>query len=193
MKFKTLHEKAKSLDVLIDEYMKTRQTGFVPFRSLEKMVVSVFPDAVRVSFGLHKLVFRLNHKSHLLALKVGKAEAVELDHKSYKQLPQAERHAYFARVFWHTKYSLLQEWGVEVEVSPQQLAGVRALAGKYGLLDITCDNIRSVNGTLKIIDAVIAPQGMFKLWKIYDSFNQRLPPPVRNAIRKSRLLTTVKQ
>jgi hypothetical protein len=96
-------------------------------------------------------------------------------------------------MFWHTKYSLLQEWGEETEVSPQELAVVRVVAEKYGLLDITCDNIRRVNGTLKIIDTVVAPEGMFRLWKTYDALNQRLPPPIRKAIRKSRLLTTVKQ
>ena len=193
MKFKSLHQKAKHLDVLIDEYLKTEKTGFVPFRTLEKIVVGVFPDAVKVNFGLHKLVFRLSHKNHALALKVGKADSVERDHRAFKLLPHDVRHFYFARLFWHTKYSLLQEWGVETEVSPQELASVRAVAEKYGLLDITCDNIRRVNGTLKIIDAVVAPDGMFRLWKTYDSINKRLPSPVRKAIRKSRLLTTVKQ
>ena len=153
MKFKSLHQKAKHLDNLIDAYLNTEKTGFVPFRTLEKIVVDVFPDAVKVNFGLHKLVFRLQHKSHMLALKVGKADSVEHDHRAYKLLPHDVRHVYFARMFWHTKYSLLQEWGVETEVSPQELAGVRAVAEKYGLLDITCDNIRRVNGTLKIIDA----------------------------------------
>ena len=193
MKFKSLHEKAKQLDNLIDEYLKAEKTGFVPFRTLEKVVIGVFPDAVKVNFGLHKLVFRLRHKRHLLALKVGKADSVERDHRALKQVPYDVRHVYFARMFWHTKYSLLQEWGEETEVSPQELAVVRAVAEKYGLLDITCDNIRRVNGVLKIIDAVVAPEGLFRLWKTYDALNQRLPPPVRRAIRKSRLLTTVKQ
>ena len=73
MKFKSLHEKAKHLDDLINEYLKAGKTGFVPFRTLETIVIGVFPDAIKVNFGLHKLVFRLRHKSHFLALKVGKA------------------------------------------------------------------------------------------------------------------------
>ena len=81
--------------------------------------MNVFPNAVMVDFGLHKLVFSLRHKIHILALKVGRAQAIELDHKVYKQMPKDSRDVYFARIFWHTKYSLLQEWGIEVEVSPQ--------------------------------------------------------------------------
>jgi hypothetical protein len=86
----------------------------------------------------------------------------------------------------------LQEYGLETEVSAQDLAQIRAIAYEYGLLDITCDNIRSVNGNLKIIDASIAPAGFFGLWKTADFIKLRLPPPLWRAIRKSRLLNTVK-
>jgi hypothetical protein len=146
VKFKSLHEKARFLDGLIDDYIKA-QGSFVPMRQLQEKVVNVFPEAVMVNFGLHKLVFHLRHKSHELALKVGKAQDVERDHRVYKQMPPSVRHAYLARIFWHTKYSILQEYGVEAEVTRQQLLQLRALAGRYGLLDITCDNIRVVDGT----------------------------------------------
>ena len=192
MKFKTLHEKAKLLDDSIDEYIKTKNSSFVPMKNLEQNVLMIFPDARLSNFGLHKLVFRLRHKSHELALKIGKSEAIERDHEAYRQMPTSMRHVYFARVFWHTKYCLLQEYGVEADVSAEDLVQLRAIAGKYGLLDITCDNIRSVNGNLKIIDASIAPPGFFGLWKTADFIKLRLPPPIRRAIRKSRLLTTVR-
>jgi hypothetical protein len=192
VKFKSLHEKAKILDHLIDDYIKTKSSSFVPIQNLEQIVLTVFPDAHMSNFGLHKLVFRLRHKSHMLALKIGKSEAIELDHKAYKRMPPSIRHVYFARVFWHTKYCLLQEYGLETEVSPKDLAQLRAIAYEYGLLDITCDNIRSVNGNLKIIDASIAPEGLFGLWKTADFIKLMLPPPIRRAIRKSRLLNTVK-
>ena len=107
-------------------------------------------------------------------------------------MPAGIRHVYFARVFWHTKYCLLQEYGVETYVSAENLVQIRAIADKYGLLDITCDNIRSVNGNLKIIDASIAPPGLFGLWKAADFIKLRLPSPIRKAIRKSRLLNTVR-
>jgi hypothetical protein len=192
VKFKSLHEKAKLVDDLIDEYREAKGASFVPMSELEKIVTVAFPDAVLVNLGLHKLVFYLRHKSHELALKTGKAQAIEQDHKAYKQLPASLRHVYFAKVFWHTKYCLLQEYGLEAEASAEGLAQLRATASKYGLLDITCDNIRSVNGNLKIVDASLAPPGLFRLWKTADVIKLMLPQPVRKAIRKSRMLTTDK-
>ena len=192
MKFKSLHENAKLLDDLIDNYIETKGTSFVPMTDLEKIVKGVFQDAVLVNFGFHKLVFHLRHKSHELALKTGRSQDVEFDHKVYKQLPANLRHVYFARVFWHTKYCLLQEYGVEADASAQGVAQLREIASKYGLLDITCDNIRSINGYLKIVDASMAPPGLFGLWKAADVIKLMLPEPVRKAIRKSRMLTTSK-
>lgn len=192
MKFKSLNKKAKLLDDLIDVYIETNGTSFVPIANLEKIVIKSFPDAVLVNFGFHKLVFHLRHKSHELALKIGRSQDIEFDHKVYKQLPENLRQVYFAMIFWHTKYCLLQEYGVEAEVSAEAVEQLRALAGKYGILDITCDNIRSVNGILKIVDASVSPPGLFKLWNAADVIKLRLPEPVRKAIRKSRMLMTAK-
>jgi hypothetical protein len=192
VKFKSLHAKARILDGSIDDYIETKG-NFVPMHLLQQKVIDVFPDAVMVNFGMHKLVFHLRHKSHDLALKVGKAQAVELDHRVYRQMPPNLRHVYLARVFWHTKYSILQEYGLEVNVSRQQLLQIRALAGKYGLLDITCDNIRVVDGHLKIIDAGISPPGLYGLWKAADTISRRLPTPVSRIIRRTRLIATIKQ
>ena len=193
MKFKSLHEKAKQTDNLIDDFIKTKETSFVPMGTLQEIVPTIFPDSVLVNFGLHKTVFHLRHKSHELALKIGKHEAIEVDHKSYKQLPKSLRHVYFARVFWHTKYCLLQEYGVEAEISVEELGQLRTIADEYGLLDITCDNIRKVNGNLKIIDASIAPPGLFSLWKAADIIKLGLPQPIRKAIRKVRMLASSKE
>ena len=159
---------------------------------LKNIVLMIFPDSLMESFGIHKLVFRLRHKSHELALKIGKKEAIERDHKAYKQLPRNIRHVYFARVFWHTKYCLLQEYGLETQVTAEELVQLRSIASKFGLLDISCENIRNINGYLKIIDAGIAPPGLFRLWKAADFITLRLPPPVRRVIRKSRMLNTIK-
>lgn len=189
MRFKSLHKKAQVLDDLIDGYINTKSTSFVPRHQLQEIVVSVFPDSALIGVGLHKLVFHLRHKEHNLALKVGQAKWLERDHRAYRQMPPRLRHVYFARVFWHTKYALLQEFGVEAEVSQRQLLQFRAIASRYGLLDITCDNIRKIDGALKIIDAGVSPPGFFRLWKTADTIARRLPTPISRAIRKSRLLT----
>ena len=192
MKFKSLYEKARALDRSIDNYIEMERAGFVPMRKLKELVIAVFPEAVMVNFGLHKLVFHLKHQSRDLALKVGKAQSVERDHRTYNLLPPPLRHTYFARIFWHTKYSILQEYGTEADVTQRELLQLRALAGRYRLLDITCDNIRWVDGQLKIIDAGISPPGLFRLWKTADTISRRLPSPVSRIIRKTRLIATTR-
>ena len=72
MKFKSLHQRAQILDDLIDAHMSTKKTAFVPMNELKNIVIMIFPDSLMESFGIHKLVFRLRHKSHELALKIGK-------------------------------------------------------------------------------------------------------------------------
>jgi len=191
VKFKSLHERAELLDDIIEAYLKSKKAAFVPMNVLKTIVPMLFPNTSMISFGMHKLVFRVNHKSYELALKIGKKDAIENDHKAYKQLPRQYRHVYFARVFWHTKYCLLQELGVEVDVTPQELVQLRSIASRFGLLDISCDNIRNINGYLKIIDAGIAPPELFKLYKAADFITLRLPPPVRRVVRKSRMLKTI--
>lgn len=192
MKFKGLHKRAELLDEIIDAYLKSKTTAaFVSMNDLKTVVPLVFPRASMVSFGMHKLVFFVRHKSHELALKIGKEDAIEHDHKVYKQLPSQYRHVYFARVFWHTKYCLLQEFGEEVEVTPQELSQIRSIANRFGLLDISCENIRNIDGYLKIIDAAIAPPGFFNIYKAADFITLRLPPPVRRMVKKSRMLKTI--
>ena len=99
-------------------------------KNLEQIVLTVFPEARLSNYGLHKLVFFLRHKSHELALKIGKSEAIELDHKAYKLMPADLRYVYFARVFWHTKYCLLQEYGVEAEVLAEDLVQLKSNSRK---------------------------------------------------------------
>ena len=133
MKFKSLHEKAKLLDAKIDQYRNDKKITFLPLPSLQALVLQIFPEATMFGYGLHKFVFRLRHKSHVLMLKIGKKDAIERDHEVYKMLPSSLRHVYFARVFWHTKYCLLQEYGEEIEVSAKSLAQLRSIGEKYGL------------------------------------------------------------
>jgi hypothetical protein len=191
LKYQNLHDQAKILDNLIQAYIDSQKTVFVPMNELTNLVPTIFPNTSLLNYGMHKLVFRVTYRSKILALKIGKKDTIEHDHKAYKQLPHPYRHVYFAKVFWHTKYCLLQEYGQEVEVTPEELAKLRSIAGKFGLLDISCENIRNIDGYLKIIDAGLAPPGFFGLYKAADFVMLRLPPPVRRVIRKSRMLKTI--
>jgi hypothetical protein len=191
VRFKTLHQRAEILDDIIGAYVDSKNTSFVPMSELQNIVPTVFSEAKMLSFGMHKLVFNVQYRKQSLALKIGKKEAIEADHRAYKQLPHPYRHIYFARVFWHTKYCLLQEYGEEVEVTPEELSQIRSIASKFGLLDISCENIRNIDGYLKIIDAGVAPPGLYGLYKAADFVMLRLPPPVRRVVRKSRMLKTI--
>jgi len=184
MRFKKIFEKAKFLDHLIDEYSDSRNIRFVPVEILSSLVVTVFPDAKRLGYGLHKIVFRLQHKTHMLVLKVGKAPDIELDHQAYNRLPHEIRHVYLAKIYWHTKYSLLQQYGLKTKLTEQELARIRLIAAKYGLFDVTCENIRIVDGNSKIIDTQIAPLGLFKLWHTSDSIKNKLPYSMKKVLRK---------
>jgi hypothetical protein len=191
LKYQNLHDQAKILDNLIQAYIDSQKTVFVPMNELTNLVPTIFPNTSLLNYGMHKLVFQVTYRSKILALKIGKKDAIENDNKAYKQLPHPYRHVYFARVFWHTKYCLLQEYGQEVDVTPEELAKLRSIAGKFRLLDISCENIRNIDGYLKIIDAGLAPPGFFGLYKAADFVMLRLPPPVRSVIRKSRMLKTI--
>jgi hypothetical protein len=192
VKFKHFFEKAKLLDNLIDEYRDSRKIRFVPISILSSLVTNVFPNATLLGYGLHKIVFRLQHKTHMLVLKVGKAQDIELDHQAYNRLPHEIKHVYLAKIYWHTKYSILQQYGLETELTEQELARIRLVAAKYGLLDITCENIRIVDGNSKIVDAGIAPLGLFKLWHTADSIKNKLPASIRKILRKFlRLVTAI--
>lgn len=81
---------------------------------------------------------------------------------------------------------------MEDDVSAESLAQLRAATVYHGILDITCDNIRSVDGKLKMIDANIASTGVFPLWKTANTLRSILPTPFRKAIGKTRLLVSVK-
>ena len=71
----------------------------------------------------------------------------------YKRVPEGVRHQLFARIFWHTKFCLLQEYGSPAKVTKEELNSLRAMVYKYGISDIKAENLKRIDGDLKIIDA----------------------------------------
>jgi hypothetical protein len=63
------------------------------------------------------------------------------------------RHQLFAKIFWHTKYCLLQEIGFSAQVTSAQLFEVRRLVYRYSIFDVKADNLKKIDGKLKIVDA----------------------------------------
>jgi len=110
-------------------------------------------------------------------LKVSNKRSIENDHRAYKRLPESIRHQLFARIFWHTKYCLLQEYGFSVHVTGEQLAYVRRVVYKYGVYDIKAENLKIVdaNATAFLLPAVL---------RVIDEDKPKFPKKLVSTARK---------
>jgi hypothetical protein len=175
LKFKNLHHIARQIDHIIDHHLPTKGPSFISQEDLKKIVLSRYPDFFIEDCGWHKIVFGIHRIENKIVLKVGNKKTIENDHIAYKRVPHRLRHQVFARIFWHTKYCLLQEYGFSVQVTAQQLSQIRQTVYKYGINDIKKDNLRLVNGSLKIIDANITRIPLPNVLKIVDELKSRFP------------------
>ena len=157
MKYKTLHHKARQIDHLIDHYMHSNGTCVISQEELKQLVLREFPDFYVRNVGWHKIVFGIHSIDQEIVLKVGAKKSIENDHRAYKRVPENQRHQLFAKIFWHTKYCLLQQYGSPAKVTQQELAQLRGMVYKYGIFDIKADNLMRIDGELKIIDANVTP------------------------------------
>jgi hypothetical protein len=188
LKYKTLYHKARQIDHLIDHYIHSTGSTVIPQEQLKKLILKDFPELYLKDFGWHKIVFgiRVDQK---LVLKVGATKSIENDHRAYKRVPESTRHQLFARIFWHTKYCLLQEYGFPAKVTPMELASLRRIVYKYGISDVKADNLKRIDGQLRIIDANVAPIPLPIIWKMVDEAKPKIPKSLMLLIKKvTRLL-----
>jgi hypothetical protein len=183
MKYETLHHTAKQIDHLINHYIHSRGSQFLPQEELKKLILKDFPDFYVRDFGWHKIVFGIN-KIDQIVLKVGAKKSIENDHSAYKRVPEGVRHQLFARIFWHTKFCLLQQYGSPAKVSAGELNTLRAMVYKYGVFDIKAENLRRINGDLKIIDANATPFPLPTVWKMVDEVKPKFPDRLMLFIKK---------
>ncbi len=184
-----LHYKARQIDHLIDLYMHSNVTSVISQEELKELVLKAFPDFYVKNFGWHKIVFGIHSEDQGIVLKVGAKRSIENDHRAYKRVPESQRHQLFAKIFWHTKYCLLQQYGSPAIVSQQELDNLRGIVYKYGLFDIKADNLKRIDGELKIIDANITPFPLPTVWKMVDEAKPKLPKRLMLFIKKiTRLL-----
>ena len=175
MKYKTLNNTAKEIDHLIDHHLNSTGTSVIPQEELKKVVLRKFPDLYVQNFGWHKIVFGTHSIDQKIVLKVGPKNSIENDHRAYKRVPENMRHKLFARIFWHTKYCLLQEYGFPAHVTQEELMRLRQIVNRYGIFDIKAENVKCIDGKLKIIDANFASISIpFVLRKI-DEVKPKLP------------------
>jgi hypothetical protein len=175
LKYKTFHDIAKQIDQLIDNYMLANVTSVFPQEQLESIVLKNFPDLYVTDSGWHKIVFGIHSIDQKIVLKVGPKNSIENDHRAYKRVPENTRHKLFAKIFWHTKYCLLQEYGFPAHITQEELTRIRRIVNRYGIFDIKAENVKCINEKLKIIDANVTSIPIpFMLRKI-DEVEPKLP------------------
>jgi hypothetical protein len=175
LKYKTLHHTARQIDHLIDNYIHSRGSSFIPQDELKNLIQKNFPDLYLKDSGWHKIVFGIHSIDQKIVLKVGTKTSIEKDHRAYKRVPESKRHQLFARIFWHTKYCLLQEYGSPTNSTQKELDSLRQLVYKYGISDIKSDNLKRIDGKLKIIDANVTLFPLPTVWKMVDEAKPKLP------------------
>ncbi len=184
MKYETIHHQAKQIDRLIDDYIRLRGSVLIPQVELKNLLLKDFPNLYVKDVGWHKMVFGVRGFDKKMVLKVGTKKIIENDHRAYKRVPESVRHQLFARIFWHTKYCLLQEYGFSAHVTQEELAHLRGIMYGYGIFDVKADNLKRINGQLKIIDVNVAPFPLPTVWKMVDETKPKLPKRLTLFIKK---------
>jgi hypothetical protein len=175
LKYKTFHHTARHIDHLIDHYIHSRGTSFIPQNELKNIILKNFPDLYLKDSGWHKIVFGIHSIDQKIVLKVGTKNSIENDHRAYKRVPESMRHQLFANIFWHTKYCLLQEYGFPAHVTEEELNVLRRFVYKYGIFDIKADNLKRIDGKLKIIDANFTSIPIPTILRKMDELKPNLP------------------
>lgn len=147
----------------------------IPQSELKNLLLKDFPNLYVKDLGWHKIVFGIRSTDHKIVLKVGAKKSIENDHRAYKRVPESARHQLFARIFWHTKYCLLQEYGFPADVTSEELASLRRSVYRYGIFDVKADNLKRIDGQLRIIDANVSPFPLPTVWKMVDEAKPKLP------------------
>jgi hypothetical protein len=175
LKYKDLHHTARQIDHLIDHHLNASKTSVIPQEELKRIVLKEFPDLYVQDFGWHKIVFGIHSAEQKIVLKVGAKGNIENDHRAYKRVPENMRHKLFARIFWHTKYCLLQEYGFPAHVTQEELTGLRQIVNRYGIFDVKAENVKCVNGELRIIDANVSSIPIPFVLRKVDEVKPKLP------------------
>ncbi len=184
MKYRELHHQAKHIDRLIDAELHARGGLFLAQEQLKMIILKNYAEFYVESSGWHKVVFGNSAIDHKVVLKVGPKKSIELDHRAYKRVPERVRHRFFARIFWHTKYCLLQEYGIKANVTKEQLTCVRQAIYKYGIFDVKADNLRWVEGELKVIDANVTRVPLPTVLRKIDEIKPKIPKKLNLLIKK---------
>ncbi len=182
--YKELHHQAKHIDHYVDHNIGTGGPTSIPQEQLIALITKAFPDFYAISCGWHKAVFGNRQVDHKVVLKVGPKRSIENDHRAYKRVPHSVRHLFFARMYWHTKYCLLQEYGYPTNVTAEQLTRIRQVVYRYGIFDVKADNLRKIDGILKIVDANATRIPLPTVLRKIDEIKPKIPKKLDLILKK---------
>lgn len=154
MRHKKINDKCLLIDQFVDLYMKAKKRKSFPHKETSVIIKLLFPRSRSVGRGAFKTVHQISSSKRDLALKVSKEEGVAKDFESYYKLPATSRNRYFAKIYWKTRYCLLQKYGKRVKVPQSEIDYLKEKVSRYGLTDIREANVRKVDGRFKIVDAL---------------------------------------
>ncbi len=155
MRHALIHRKALLIDHFIDAYTRARRRKSFPHKAVGIVIRLLFPGSTFSGRGAFKTVHKVSSRERDLVLKTSSRKSIHHDERAYRRVPRTLRNRYFAKIYWRTKYCLLQKYGRPGRVPPDRLAKLKEVGGRYGLTDLREENIRRVEEAYKIVDANI--------------------------------------
>jgi len=156
MRHALIRRKALFIDGFVNSYRRIRRRTTFPHKEVSTIVHLLFPGSSYSGRGAFKTVHRVSSRAKDLVLKASNRRNIRNDERAYNRLPKNIRNRYFAKVYWRTKYCLLQKYGKSSKVPPERLKKLKRIAKKYGLTDVRPANVRKVDGQFKIVDASLS-------------------------------------
>jgi len=147
IRHKTLKTKARELDKGLGKIKTSR----FPRKKVQELAKKVFPNCEFEGGGWHKDVFYITSRNGKrdLVIKIAQNRKIKGEAKIYKMVGKD-----FAKIYWNTKYVMLQEFGDhESEVPKEEIKRLKEIGLKFGLNDVRKGNIAKFGNKFKIIDA----------------------------------------
>lgn len=154
---KNIFKRAVFIDKFVDAYRSVHRRRTFPHKEVGSMIHFLFPGGSYKGRGAYKTVHKVSSRARDLVLKTSNRKNILRDMHAYRKLPTGIRNRYFAKVYWRTKYCLLQKFGRgNSRVPPDILRKLKRIGREHGLKDVRPANIRRVDGQFKIVDASVA-------------------------------------
>lgn len=156
MRHKNILKKAKFIDEFVNHYNKIRKRSSFPHKEVKSIIHFLFQGSSYSGKGKYKSVHRVSSRAKDFVLKTSHTKNIKNDVRAYNKLPENICNRYFAKIYWITKYCLLQRFGKSAKIPQQVLKKLKSIAKDHGLTDVRQENVRKFGRTFKIIDASLS-------------------------------------